>query len=242
MKIVVNLKFKELQPFIENLPFVFDKSGEIIYTGRNQLRTYNVKGYDIVVKSFGVPHLINCIAYTFFRKSKAKRSYKHALILLEKGINTPEPIAYIEEKKGGLFNRSYYISEQLNFNHNFYDISDKSSPECEIITCAFVRFIADIHEKKVLHKDLSPGNVLYDIVDGKPVFSLVDINRMDFGEVNMDKGCANFARLWGNTAFFKLIANEYASCRQYPQKECEQLVLKYRHKFWIKKDKNRLKD
>jgi hypothetical protein len=47
-----------------------------------------------------VPHLINKIVYKKFRKSKARRSYEYATLLLDKGIGTPQPIAFLENLIG----------------------------------------------------------------------------------------------------------------------------------------------
>ena len=75
---------------------------------------------------------------------------------------------------------------------------------------AFAEFTARLHEAGILHLDYSPGNILYDKIGEEYHFSLVDINRMHFGEVDIKKGCANFARLWGQTPFFILLGKEYA--------------------------------
>lgn len=64
-----------------------------------------------------------------------------------------------------------------------------------------------------MHRDYSPGNILFDKIDGEYHFMLVDINRMSFGKISIDMGCANFARLWGQKAFFELLAREYARAR-----------------------------
>ena len=45
-----------------------------------------------------------------------------------------------------------------------------------------------------MHRDYSPGNILFDKIDGEYHFMLVDINRMSFGKISIDMGCANFAR------------------------------------------------
>ncbi|QRE24688.1 Kdo domain containing protein, partial [Flavobacterium psychrophilum] len=50
------------------------------------------------VKSFKIPFFFNGIVYKFFRKSKAERSYNYAKILSEKGIGTPNPIGFYENK------------------------------------------------------------------------------------------------------------------------------------------------
>jgi hypothetical protein len=70
-------------------------------------------------------------------------------------------------------------------------------------------------------------------------FTVVDINRMEFGEVGLEKGCKNFARLWGRTDMFKLLAQVYASSMGYDQSRVEKLMLQYRNEFW--KNKSRQK-
>jgi hypothetical protein len=57
---------------------------------------------------------------------------------------------------------------------------------------------------------------------------------MSFGEVSKEKGCANFARLWGKTNFFEILASEYAKTRGFDNEECIHLVLEARSKFWNK--------
>jgi hypothetical protein len=55
---------------------------------------------------------------------------------------------------------------------------------------------------------------------------------MSFGVVDIRKGCANFARLWGQIPFFEYLAKEYALARGADEAECTRLVLAYRKKFW----------
>ena len=71
---------------------------------------------------------------------------------------------------------------------------------------AFAEFTARLHEAGILHLDYSPGNILYDKIGEEYHFSLVDINRMHFGEVDIKKGCANFAPfMGGRRPFFILL-------------------------------------
>jgi len=95
----INPKYKELESFLKELPANFDHSGELIYEGRNTIRTFYVKGYLLNVKSFKIPHLINKIAYAWLRGSKAKHSYLYAMKLIKKGASTPEPVACVEVLK-----------------------------------------------------------------------------------------------------------------------------------------------
>jgi len=232
MKIVLNPKAKQFETFIQSVPEIFEKEGKTIYKQRNEIKVFDVNGISLNVKRFKVPHVINRIVYSFFRLTKAERSYRYALVLEEKGISTPEPVAYILIKKHGLLHYSYYISRQVSHAHTMYEFGKGGITGREYIIEAFARFTAKSHEKGVFHKDYSPGNILFDIKNGQVDFCLVDINRMQFGEVSVKKGCANFARLWGQKDFFLLLAEEYAHVRGIEPDECLRWILYYRDKFW----------
>jgi hypothetical protein len=60
---------------------------------RNVIKLFDLNGQTINIKSFKVPNIVNKVAYKY-RKSKAKRSFEYATILLENGIGTPQPLAY----------------------------------------------------------------------------------------------------------------------------------------------------
>src|SRR5690606_18122261 len=95
----------------------YDKEGESFGNqDRNSLKLFQFKEMTINVKSFKVPNLINQIAYRFFRKSKAQRSFEYANKLTELQIGTPQPIAYYEFQTPFLFKKSYYVSEHLNYD------------------------------------------------------------------------------------------------------------------------------
>jgi serine/threonine protein kinase len=211
MKIVINPQYSQLSCFISSINDCFEKEGNELFRGRNTIKRYFVEGYDIAVKSFRKPILINRIIYTFIRKSKARRSYEHAFLLLEKGIKTPSPIAYIEEKKNGLLNRSYYIC--------IYD--KKSSYIRRQMSCReddgkkfekqLAIYIAELHGKGILQKDLSPGNIMFYEEDGHFQFSLIDINRMKFmSDIPLKTRYKNFKRLTKDKEIITHIAEEYA--------------------------------
>ena len=76
MKVVINPKYNFLTDFIYHLPGCFFKDGETIYQGRNILKKYDIQGYHMIVKRFKRPNIINQIVYSFFRRSKARRSIR----------------------------------------------------------------------------------------------------------------------------------------------------------------------
>ena len=197
MKIVVNPQYSSISDFIEKLPEIFNKTGEVIYHARNLIKEFEVEGLKIAVKSFKIPHLLNRIIYKFFRKSKAARSYLHGLGILKREFTTPVPIAYIETFKCGLLHRSFYISiydkeketvRRLMANEDNEDTARKLED--------FTRYITEMHHAGILHIDLSPGNILISKGnDGAYRFSLLDINRLAFKHhISRKEALHNFER------------------------------------------------
>lgn len=233
-KLIINTEFKELEDFVRNLPETFDLSGEIIYDGRNIIKIINTDGRQINVKSFQKPNIINRFVYGNFRKSKAQRSFEYANILIKNNILTPAPIAYLELKTGLSFGQSFYISIQENFDGIMRELQRGPFVGREMLLQQFAKFTANMHEKQILHMDYSPGNILYKLVNNNYQFYLVDLNRMQFGKISMEKGCHNFCRLWGNEEMISYIASEYAKARNFDIDTCIQLTLKYHREFWDK--------
>lgn len=230
--IIINPAYEYLRGFIESLPVRFENEGETIYASRNIIKVMSADGLELNVKRYGIPAFFNRIIYSLFRTPKGKRAYIYPQRLLSKGFETPTPVAYIEQKVGGVIGHSYFISLQVPYRRKFYEFGDADVNTCRDIVIAFARYTAALHEAGIMHKDYSPGNILFDELDGVWHFSLVDINRMYFGEVSVKKGCANFARLWGQKAFFTLLAQEYAIARGADREQCVEWVLAYRKRFW----------
>ncbi len=158
MRIVIHPKYEFLRTWLEQLPATFEQQGEVIYEERNQIRRIVAEGVAVVAKRFHTPSLINRIAYTLFRKPKAVRAYENAAELTERGFATPEPIAYIL-CGNGLLKESYLVTLQSDLTHTFYDFRDGKIAGKEDLIEAFALYAASLHNKGVLHKDFSPGNI-----------------------------------------------------------------------------------
>ena len=192
----------------------FNRTGENFIIGkRNSIKIFDFQDKKVNIKSFKVPHLINKIAYKYFRKSKAKRSFEYATILLEKGVGTPKPIAYFENYDTIGLKDSYYVSEHLQCDLTFRELVEiPDYPENDIILREFTKFSFDLHQKGIEFMDHSPGNTLIKKRnEGIYDFFLVDLNRMDFHEtMDFDSRMENLSHLTPKKEMIKVMSNEYA--------------------------------
>ena len=232
MKIVINQNYTHLKSFIENVPTIFSVEGETIYKARNELKSFSVQGLDIVVKRYKIPFLINRIAYTFFRPSKAKRAFEYALKLLQLGVESPAPIAYIEQFKDGLLTYGYFISIYEKEYSVIRELMAGTRKE-ETLLKELAVYISDLHHKGVLHLDMSPGNILYKKVGNQFQFTLIDINRMQFlSSISSEKRYKSFKRLSENETVLTAIASHYAVASNLNEAESIDKINRYSSEFF----------
>lgn len=221
MKITIHPKYKDQREAILNLARNFFSQGKMLVEGsRNSIKTNFLDGEEVNIKFFQKPGIIKSIVYSFFKATKAKRSFDYANYLLEHDILTPFPIAYAEERKSfGLLGNSYYISHQVNCDFTFRElIHDPLFPEREGILKQFTAFTYKMHEAKIHFLDHSPGNTL--IVNkgnGNYDFYLIDLNRMKFEELSVEQRMDNFKKLWLSKRMIQVISKEYAQLSGQPE-------------------------
>ncbi len=236
LRLIINPKYEAWREAIERIPQQFDSIGEVLRDSRNVLKvTTAPDGTRLNVKRFHKPRFPNNYVYSLgIRQPKGIRAFFHAFALLGQDIDTPDPVAYIEEREDGQLGLTYFISLQCPYTHRLYELGNAPEGTYEALVEALARFTAQMHNRGMLHLDYSPGNVLWEKSGGTYHFSLVDTNRMYFGVVDIDKGCANFARLWGPKRMFCQLARTYAEERHMDAAECERLILLHRKRFWTK--------
>ncbi len=201
---------------------------------RNTIKNVTAQNLDLNIKSFKVPHLVNRIVYSFFRKSKAKRSFEYANDLIKKGINTPKPYAYFEYSDLNLLHKSYYVSEQLSYDLTYRELTtDLNYPDYDTILREFTRFTFDLHEKGVNFLDHSPGNTLIkkNKNTGKYDFYLVDLNRMNFHVMSFEDRMKNFAKLTSRKDMVAIMSNEYAKLVSESEEEVFSKIWSLTEKF-----------
>ncbi len=193
--------------FLKNIKEHFTQNNHTLHKARNEIKVLEHAQQKVVVKAFKIPHFLNRIVYSFFRKSKAKKSYEYSVKICE---FVPKPIGYIEFYKGGLLHQSYFISEYFDYDFTIREpLLDKSFPKREAIFRAFARFTLELHNAQIFHNDYSPGNILIKEENEAFVFKIVDINRMSFFELDEKARAKNFSKLWASDEVLSIVANEY---------------------------------
>jgi len=227
--------------FVVNIRDYFSqKENTLLFDRRNVIKIINYESNSYVVKSFKVPHIINKIAYSFFRESKARKSYVNS-VRIEKYV--PKAIGYIEFKEFGLLSNSYFISEEFKYDFTIRepliesDFSDK-----ENIFKAFAKFTLALHNDGIFHKDYSPGNILIKKNGDNYEFKIVDVNRMVFKELSYDERLDNFSKLWAKDEDLVVMIQEYAKLAQIESDAAVAKALKFSQALKDRKNlKKRLK-
>lgn len=238
--------YPNFENLTQNLIWVIDnfkgQGKDFVIGNRNIIKEFEVGGNSVIVKSFKVPNALNRIIYRYFRKSKARRSYEYAIKLQEKGIGTPLPYAYFENRDAFGLKDSYYISEHLFADLTFRELVQiPDFPEHDIILRQFTHFCFLLHEKGIEFTDHSPGNTLIKKdAPGKYSFYLVDLNRMNFHDsMGFDLRMENLKRLTPKEEMVAVMSNEYA--RYYNKTEQEifktlwDKTSEFQRKFWRKR-------
>lgn len=219
MKVVINPKCEAERPFIEQLPIIFEKEGEFIYNKRNQVKRFLVDGKERMVKRYKTPSLIQRIIYSTIRTTKARRAFEFACKMRSSGIDTPEGVAYIEQRDGFLFSTGYFIAEacydeDLRGVLRDQDIFDKELAD------QLAAFLVFMHEKGVMHGDLNLSNILYRKEGDHYHFTVIDTNRSIFKKHLTQLECLNnLKRLTHRLDLMDYIIRRYAQLRNWDEEE-----------------------
>lgn len=173
------VRFRE---FLDNIETHFERN-QPFHDYRNALvrfgpdETLDIKS-DIVVKKFKMTRKYDHFRFHFL-PSKAYRSLEIALALLQNGLNTPRPIAIIEER--GKYNRlvsSYFLTEFLQFDCSFFQVLKEFDAELKgKLIAATARKIRLMHDAGIIHNDLHASNILISNIKAEPELYFIDLNR-----------------------------------------------------------------
>ncbi len=235
---ILNSKYENsslLNNFMQNLPSLFETEGELLFKARNVIKKFVLSdGMEIVVKKYKTPIFIQRVVYSFFRKSKAERAFLNAAELLRRGIDTPENIAWGSVSESGIFRTGYFVSD-VNNSPSIEDELSNGENFNKALAEDFAQFVAVLHTKGVLHKDLNCSNVIYrSLSEGVHEFSLIDNNRMKFypeGKEPSDKECMeNLTLFTGDMKVMERVAMYYTISRGWEREMVSKILdVKHRH-------------
>lgn len=225
---------------LNNIEGLFDASQDSIHQARNEIKILKMNGKKYTMKSFKVPNLLNKIVYTFFKASKAEKSYENSLRIKD---FVPKALGYREFKKFKLLDKSYFVSEYFDYDFTIREpLLDKDFEDKEEVFKAFAKFTFDLHQNNICHLDYSPGNILIKKEEGKYIFKLVDINRMKFRNLSINQRLKSFNKLWAKDEDLEIIIKYYAVLIGIEEKDAIQKALGYSQKLKnFKNFKKRLK-
>ena len=208
---------------------------EVLLDGRNRvvaMKTAAGSGgtADIVIKEFrlqGINKLKSLVL-----PSKAAKSWRGARSLQEAGFETPAPIAFLEKRKGGFVEQSYFVAERVFGGREIRRLFRESSEETlRPLLAALAETLFRLHEKGILHRDLSDGNVLVKEAAGAFRFIFLDTNRVrSRGHIGPAARAKNLIRLGVPPALRPFFLERYAAAGGRP------LVKAF--VFWYKFNKN----
>lgn len=192
-----------------------ENSHQILMHGRNRVRlvpfpSSEGKDENIVVKEF-ITKGFNKVK-TIILPSKAQKAWWGGIALLEKNLPTPLPVAYLEKSRTPFIEESIYFSvlekggEEIRFLFRRL-ISD----ELGLLVRSLASHLRCCHEKGILHRDLSDGNILVKKnTRDEFVFFLVDTNRIRVKKrLGVLKRVKNLTRLGVPDACQRLFLAEY---------------------------------
>jgi hypothetical protein len=103
-----------------------------------------------------------------FRPSKGRRHWNNACEMIRRGVKTPLPVAFYEQRENTGVSDSWYLCEFIAGAFSARDvygaIRDGASEFRGVDKNSWLKclaeFTCDMHNKQIVHRDLSAGNIL----------------------------------------------------------------------------------
>jgi len=193
---------------------------QILFDGRNRISVIPFllsegKTINVAVKEFFTRGLNRM--KTLLLPSKAQKAWLGSLALMERNIPTPIPVAYLEKNRSPFIDDSCYFSvleeDVEEIRHLFRRLS---SEELSSLVQSLACYLSLCHNKGILHRDLSDGNILVRREgQEKQTFFLIDTNRIRLKKrLGLLKRIKNLTRLGVPEAFQKLFLQKYTGSKK----------------------------
>lgn len=237
MKAVVSEKYRSLSNELLKASRNELPVEKVFCNKRNRVELVTVGGRKLVVKHYKRPGFFNGMIYTLFRKSKARRAYEYANLLNERGFHSPTPVAYYEKKNFGVFRDGCFIAEYVDFpsvRDIFFGENQLAtdSPERSRIAGELSDLTLQLHRKGIQPLDYNMSNILIDNQGEKPIFWLIDLNRMELGkQPGLKHAMLSFFQLGTYYPDYEKLLRHYADSMGWDLETCIYHVIRHRRSF-----------
>ncbi len=207
---------------------------QLLQGGRNQLFRCAFEGVELVVKRFPNTGPWKKVVYRL-GSSKARRSYSHSRRLNQAGLNSPEPVAWLECWEGKWLEESFYVCRYVPFEHEARLLHQPELPQRVEKAQLLGQSLAKMHTAEILHLDLTPGNLLY--TPGRESgweIQIVDNNRMRFGPVPRRAAVTSLAQADLPDDLLPSMLSTYAEYVRIPFNDLEQSFRRRRKSYDLK--------
>lgn len=153
---------------------------------------------DWVVKRYNTKNAWHAVR-RLLRTSRAVNCWRAAARLLEAGIDTPWPVAAMEERRLGILRgRSYFISERIDGDTLAHRLHDAGDDKPRLVEQA-AGIVTRLREAGIVHGDLKATNFL--VSGGRMYLVDLDASRRPRGrrlETGLRKDLQRFLRNWSD--------------------------------------------
>lgn len=237
MRVVIKPEYQKYDKEFRSIPeWIAEGKGESIHEGRNIIRRFIIQGQPFMVKRFKRVNWIQSFIYSLFRKTKAEHAFIYAKAYRERGIDTPEEVAFIETHNCcGWFRDGYFISLVSPYPP-VCPLAEQTDQFDNQLVNDLAGMMVRMHRAGILNKDLNLGNFLYHKESGEYHFTMVDINRTQLvnGIPDREKRLENLCTITCKQDLFRLILDSYLALTENGNNSKEKLAGTGMH-YWEKR-------
>ena len=173
----------QLREFLRRGSRLFSYPGiELIAKGRNRVGILTIscpngQPEKLVIKEFRVVGLDRL--KTFRRASKAYKAWQGALELLTHQVLTPQPVAFLEKRQNGFVKEAIFITRMIPEASEIRGLlRTRREEDLRSLLRDLAEFLRQLHQRCLLHRDLSDGNIMVEERGQQRKFYLLDTNRL----------------------------------------------------------------
>jgi tRNA A-37 threonylcarbamoyl transferase component Bud32 len=151
----------EMHDLLRRLDALMDE-GQILKDGNTcYVSRLSFGGKDVVVKRYNHKGFIHSLRHTI-KRSRARRGWLHGHRLGLLNIATPEPLAYIERRKGLLVDKSYLVTRYINGQslYEFLRDDNVTQQQRSTVTQEVKNLLDKMVKHRITHGDLKNSNIL----------------------------------------------------------------------------------